>query len=108
MLKKIVLILFVLLLTFAQIYLIYALQHGGVESFRDAWRTFGVRQTEYSLFVFNTIKWWWAVPTICLGLLALALRRLVALSVTVVVTASLTGTIALYWSVYSPSLMVRI
>ena len=108
MLKKIALISSVLLLVLAQMYFIYMLQHGGVSSLTDLWKSFGVTQTPYSRFVFLTIKWWWSLPVLCLMLLALALLRPSLLRSTGAVIVSLGGVIALYWSVYSPALLINI
>ena len=108
MLKKIVLIVSVLLLVLAQMYLIYALQHGGVYAFTDLWKSFGVTQTDYSKFVFITIKWWWSLPAFCLLLLTLALFRPSLLRSSSAVVVSLVGVIALYWSVYAPALFINV
>jgi len=106
--KKLVLIVVVLGLALAQVVFIYALQHGAASNFESLWRGFGVSQTEYSQFVFRTVKWWWGLPVFCLVLLALALRQTNKLLTTAVLLVSFIGTVALYWSVYAPSLFIDI
>lgn len=106
--KKIVFTLFVLILISAQVFLIYALQHSGADDFRGVWRSFGTQQTDYSRFVFRTIEWWWVLPVVCLVLLALTLKRSTAFRVALTIVASLVGTVAVYGSVYSPAMMIRI
>lgn len=108
MLKKITLATVVLFLVSAQAYFIYALQHGGTSVYADLWRSFGVNQTEYSKYVFHTIKWWWSLPGLCLSLLALALVRPTIFRSALAWITSLAGTIALYWSAYAPALFINI
>lgn len=108
MIKKFVLVLVVLCLVLAQIFFIYAFQHGAASEFESLWRGFGVSQTEYSQFVFRTVKWWWSLPAFCLVLLALALRQTRKLHTTAVLLVSIVGTVALYWSAYAPSLFINV
>ncbi|WP_442682811.1 hypothetical protein ACSBPQ_14645 [Stenotrophomonas sp. JC08] len=108
MLKKLVLIVIVLLLALAQSYFIYAVQHGADDAFAGAWSSFNVAQSEYSQFVFRTIKWWWALPVLCLLLAAIAAWKSKTRLVFLALVFSFIGTIALYWSAYAPSLLIRI
>jgi hypothetical protein len=108
MFKKIALIVIVLLLTIAQSYFIYAVQYGGSGAFTSAWSSFNVAQSGYSQFVFRTIKWWWALPVLCLGLAVIATWRPKKRHITIALAFTFIGTIALYWSAYAPSLLIRV
>ena len=78
MLKKIALALLVLLLILVQGLFIYVLEHGAKEQYLSIWSSFGVSVPAYTHFVFRTAAWWWALV------------------------------VALLWSAYAPSLLVRI
>ncbi|MGY0612909.1 MULTISPECIES: hypothetical protein [unclassified Luteimonas] len=108
MFKKIALIVIVLLLALAQSYFIYAVQHGAGGAFTSAWSSFNLTQSGYSQLVFLTIKWWWALPVFCLVLVGIAVWRPKIRHVTLALTFSFIGTIALYWSAYAPSLLIRV
>lgn len=108
MLKKITLIIIVLLLTLAQSYFIYAIQRGAGSAFASAWSSFSVTQTGYSRFVFNTIKWWWALPVLCLLFTSIAVWKTKTRYFILALVFSLVGTIALYWSAYAPSLFIHV
>lgn len=108
MLKKSLLTVVVLALVAMQSAFIYALQHGAAEQFLHAWKAFGVSVPEYTHFVFRTAKWWWAAPFSCIALLTIAVvveSRAVAV---VTCVFSLVAVIALYWSAYSPALLIRL
>ena len=108
MLKRILLVAIVLVLALAQGYFIYAVQHGAVDAFTGAWSSFNVTQSGYSQFVFRNIKWWWALPGICLLLVGVATWRPTVPRVVLALSFSAIGTIALYWSAYAPSLFIQI
>lgn len=108
MLKKILIVAIVLVLALAQGYFIHAAQHGAIEAFTGAWSSFNVTQSNYSQFVFRTIKWWWALPAICLLLVGFATWRPTVSRVILALSFSLIGTIALYWSAYAPSLFIQL
>ena len=108
MFKKIALIVIVLLLALAQSHFIYAVQHGAGDAFTSVWSSFNVTQSGYSQFVFRTIKWWWALPVLCLLLASVAAWRPRSWGVTLALAFSFIGTIALYWSAYAPSLFIRV
>jgi hypothetical protein len=105
MIKRLVVSGSVLLLVLAQAYIIYGVQQGG-DQFVALWSGFGVRQTDYSRFVFRTIRWWWGVPALTLMLMGLALLRSRLLFAAAAATVALLGTVALYWSVYGPALWI--
>lgn len=108
MLKKLLFVAVVLVLALAQGYFIYAVQHGAIDAFNGVWSSFSVTQSGYSTFVFRSIKWWWALPGICLLLAGFATWRPTAFRVILALSFSFIGTIALYWSAYAPSLFIQI
>lgn len=108
MFKRLVIVLAVLVLVSAQGCFIYAMQHDAADSFTGIWNTFNVTQTLYSKFVFGTIKWWWALPVLCIFLACFFLWRPSLRLAALALTVSLIGTIALYWSAYAPSLLVHL
>lgn len=106
--KKLVLIAIVLLLALAQSYFIHAVQSGGAEAFSNLWNSFGVSPSAYSRFVLGTIRWWWALPVICLLLAGLSAWRGRTRSIVLAAVFSLIGTVVLYGSVYAPSLFIQV
>lgn len=108
MFKKLVIVLGVLVLASAQGCFIYAMQHGAADSFIRVWNTFDVIQTTYSQFVFGTIKWWWAVPVLCILLGGFFLWRPSLRLAVLALSISFIGTVALYWSAYAPTLLVNL
>lgn len=108
MLKKLLFVAVVLVLVLAQGYFIYAVQHGAIDAFTGAWSSFNVAQSGYSQFVFRSIKWWWALPAICLLLVGFVTWRPTVFRVVLALSFSLLGTVALYWSAYAPSLFIQI
>jgi hypothetical protein len=107
-LKTMAVIVIVLFFVLAQASFIYALQHGAAEGFTGLWAGFAVSQTGYSHFVFNTIKWWWSLPAVCLLLLLLAVARPTRLRSVLALVVSLAGVVALYWSAYAPALFIDV
>ncbi|MDH2431099.1 hypothetical protein QCD60_00835 [Pokkaliibacter sp. MBI-7] len=96
------------LLALVQGYFIYAVQHGLATGLDSVWRGFGVSQSGYSLWVFDTIAWWWILPVVCL-LFALSVFRVRKQRHRVLmVVLGMIGTIALYGSAYAPSLFISI
>jgi hypothetical protein len=88
----------------AQCYLIVGFSiEGNIQKFMDTYRGLGVVVPDYTLLVFRTLRFWWALPTISALLLALALwakrRALSALAVAV----GMTSTVALYWTIFAPA-----
>ncbi|PXF29909.1 hypothetical protein WH50_18325 [Pokkaliibacter plantistimulans] len=96
------------LLALVQGYFIYAVQHGFGTSLNQAWNSFGVSQSGYSQFVFNTIAWWWILPVLCLVFVLSAFRVRKKRYRAFMVAFGLFGTIALYASAYAPSLFITI
>jgi lipoprotein signal peptidase len=107
--KKVLFWSFILLFVFAQSYFIYALlQPETAKSFTQLWYSFGVERTAYSKFVFRTIQWWVVLPFLCLGLAFSALSRASKWLPLAAIAVSFSGTVALYWSVYAPALLVYV
>jgi hypothetical protein len=93
----------------AQAFFIYALaQPETVNYFANLWSSFGVQQTSYSKFVFETIQWWAVLPFICLVLGVLAIKSSSKTIWLFAISTSILGTIALYWSAYAPTLFISI
>jgi len=106
--KKLIFGISILFFIAAQSYFIYGLlQPETAESFRQLWASFGIKQTAYSTFVFRTIQWWVALPILCLGLAVFALLRSSKLFLFITILIGFVGTVALYWSVYAPALLVQ-
>jgi len=80
----------------------------GTDSFSGVWQSFGTQQTDYSRFGFRTVELWWVLPVACLAHLALTLKRSTAFCVALTIAASPVGKVAVYASVYSPAMMIRI
>lgn len=107
MIKIVLLAVPVIVMMVAQGFFIYALGHGGAEQFIKAWDSFNITQTDYSKFVFSTIDFWWGLPIVCiLGLFWSLYKSLVKLAV-LTILFSLVSTIALFWSAYSPELLIK-
>ncbi len=107
MIRKLILIAAAIALVFVQAYFVFSVQFGG-DQFTAVWHGFGVNQTAYSQFVFRTIRWWWCLPALCLGLVLFAVSRQRALYAVAATVASLLGALALYGSAYSPDLLIRL
>lgn len=108
MLKKIALALLVLLLILVQGLFIYALEHGAKEQYLSIWSSFGVSVPAYTHFVFRTAAWWWAGSVAGIALLAIALYRNSRPAAVGACLLSAALVVALLWSAYAPSLLVRI
>jgi len=108
MIKMVLLAIPIIAMMAAQGIFIYSLGNGGAEQIIKTWNSFNINQTDYSKFVFSTIDLWWALPFICiLGLLWSLYRSLTKLAVFTLLF-SLVSTIALYWSVYAPELLIKL
>ncbi|ALO36334.1 hypothetical protein CMT41_17520 [Colwellia sp. MT41] len=107
MLKKVFFILIVLALITHQSIFLYGLHSGMAEQFLQTWKSFGIIQTEYSIFIFKHFMWFWLLPVISLILMSISLfyskKRLAMFTVFIVFVFD----IVVYWSVYSPDLMVK-
>lgn len=107
--KKVAFLISVAMLAFAQAYFIYALlQPGAADSFAEVWSSFGTAQTTYTQFVFSTIRWWIALPLICLTLGVIAVLKPSRYQALIAFCVSVAGTIALYGSVYAPALFIKV
>lgn len=108
MIKKSLLVLLVFALVAMQSLFIYALGHGAAEQYMSVWSSFGVAVPEYTRFIFRTANWWWAGPVLCLVLLVGALYRRSRTMAAATCILSVVLVVALYWSAYAPSLIVRL
>jgi hypothetical protein len=108
MLKILFLVVPVIAMVIAQSLFIYGLGNGGSEQYLEHWHSFNISQTDYSKFVFSTIKIWWALPIACVIVLALSLYYSLKKLAFLAFVFTFLGTVALYWSAYAPELMIKI
>jgi hypothetical protein len=108
MFKTLLLVVPFIVLVTAQSWFIYSIGGDGAKQFLDLWRSFGIVQTDYSKFVFSTITVWWVLPILCLLGLIIPLYYSVKKFALLALIFTLIGTVALYWSVYSPEMMLKI
>jgi hypothetical protein len=101
-------LLVLVLLALAQGYFIYAVQHGGAGALGSVWSSFDIAQSGYSVFVLDSIRWWWALPVTGLLLAGLSVWKGKRRYAVMAVVLSLLGTVALYGSVYAPSLLIQV
>lgn len=92
----------------AQCVFIYSIGSGGADYFLNVWHSFNIQQTDYSKFIFSTIKVWWALPIACTIGLALSLYYSVKKLAFLAFMFTFLGTLALYWSAYAPQLIIKI
>lgn len=107
--KKFVFAATIAIMALAQAFFIYALiQPNTANSFANLWSSFGIQQTSYSKFVFETIHYWAVLPVICLALGFFAIKYSSKSISLFAISASTLGTIALYWSAYAPTLLISL
>ncbi|MFT7185016.1 MAG: hypothetical protein ACI84K_000388 [Pseudohongiellaceae bacterium] len=108
MFKILFLVVPVIAMIVAQSLFIYGIDSGGSKQHLELWNSFNINQTDYSKFVFSTIKVWWALPVACVIGLVLSLYYSLKKLAFLAFVFSLVGTVALYWSAYAPELMIKI
>jgi len=106
--KKVLFICIVLFLVAHQILFLYGLQNGAADQFIKVWKSFGIIQTDYSIFLFKNFIWFWALPVVCLGAMTLSLLHSKKWLSICVILLTLVFDVALYWSAYAPELLVKL
>ena len=107
MFKKLLLVFPFLILLFIQCWFIYHIDIGGGAKIIGLWNYFDIIQTDYSKFIFSTIRFWWALPVLCVLGFTISLYYSAKKYTLLILVLTLIGTIALCWSVYAPELLLN-
>ncbi|NAR98885.1 hypothetical protein [Acinetobacter haemolyticus] len=103
--KKILFSLIVLGVISLEFFIVYAIHFRSYE-FLGLWESFGIEQTQWSRFVFDTARFWWWLPKMSVVLWVYTLKNFQIKTVLLTLIFNLLIIFSLLWAIYEPTMII--